>query len=483
MFKGVIQNLCMFILLCPLLFLNIKNSHDWGDDFAQYIHQAKNINEGVSQNETNYIFNNDFFIGPVAYPTGFPLLLSPVIKHYGVNYRVLNVYMSLFLILGCFVGFLLIRKHTRFVTALLTTLVIAYNPTMVNFKTEILSDLPFTFFSLLCLWLITQNYKWLGVVMIGLCIAFTAHIRSIGMILLFVFIWQQLSTIIREKVKKSEVYFPLIAGLSSFALLYLLLKMLFPTYTNYPTLFETNELWLTINDHISYNYDKLYMFFRSYETKNFFYIGVLSSCSLIVFSFLGFIRYFKDQRFSPVVIYMATYLFIVLTFKLGDAGLRFLFPVLPLIFLFAIIGLSHTLRSFDLNHRILPLLFGSLILYSYYEEILKINDRVNEVYEGPDKPQGKEMFAYIQDHLTTNDVVHFDKPRALALYTQVKSFAMNPYTDTFDPKSELNKFKASFLLTNDILTDPKIRNFAQNDTSYCRLICSINEYRLYKLNR
>ncbi len=483
MIKGLIQNICMLVLLSPLLFINIKNSHDWGDDFAQYLHQAQNINEGISQNETNYIFNQDFFIGPIAYPTGFPLLLAPVIDHFGVDYKVLNVYMSVFLILGCFIGFLLIKKHTRFITALLTTLVIAYNPTMVNFKTEILSDLPFTFFSLLSLWMIMQNYRWFGLILLGVCIAFTAHIRSIGIILLIVFVWQQVSAIINEKEKKKEVFFPLITGLFSFTLVYLLLKMLFPTNTNYPTLFETNDLWLTINDHISYNYDKLYMFFRSYETKNFFYIGVLSSCVLIVFSFLGFIRYFRDYRYSPVVIYMALYLFIVLTFKLGDAGLRFLFPVLPLIFLFAIIGLSHTLKAFELPTHYLPLLFGFAVLYSYYEETTRIQDKVNDIYEGPDKPQGKEMFKFINSHLKPNEIVHFDKPRALALYTHVKSFAANPYLENFDAKRELEKFNASYLLTNDILTDPKIRTFAETDTAYCRMVCSINEYRLYKLRR
>ena len=81
--KKVIEHTVLLLFLIPLFFINIKSSHDWGDDFAQYIHQAKNISEGISQNNTGYVFNSDVFLGPNAYPTGFPLLLAPIIKNYG----------------------------------------------------------------------------------------------------------------------------------------------------------------------------------------------------------------------------------------------------------------------------------------------------------------------------------------------------------------------------------------------------------------
>ena len=144
--KKIIENSVILILLIPLLVTNIKSSHDWGDDFAQYIHQAKNITEGVSQNETGYVFNADTFLGPKAYPVGFPLLLAPVIAYYGIDYEAINVYLSVFLVLSCLIGFLLLRKYFTAPTAIITTLVIAYNPVTLNFKTEILSDIPFYFF-------------------------------------------------------------------------------------------------------------------------------------------------------------------------------------------------------------------------------------------------------------------------------------------------------------------------------------------------
>jgi hypothetical protein len=38
--------LLMVVLLLPLLFINISTAHDWGDDFAAFIGQAKAILAG-----------------------------------------------------------------------------------------------------------------------------------------------------------------------------------------------------------------------------------------------------------------------------------------------------------------------------------------------------------------------------------------------------------------------------------------------------
>ncbi len=224
-------------LLLPLLFINIKNSHDWGDDFAQYIHQAQNILIGQSQNNTGYIYNDNYFIGPTAYPTGFPLLLAVFSKFSDDNLMSLNKLISLFWMLGCFVGFLFFRKHFSYLTALITTLIIAYNPMMIQFKTEILSDLPFMFFSLLSLYLIDKEEKlWLAIAT-GLLIAFTVHIRSIGFILLGVLIvYKLLNT---RKTSEANPYKFLIITLTSFLVLYFGLNLAFPCETNYPGLFDT----------------------------------------------------------------------------------------------------------------------------------------------------------------------------------------------------------------------------------------------------
>jgi len=45
------------ILFLPPLFIGNHSSHDWGDDFVQYIHQAKSKVDGIPEYE-----NQDFVL-------------------------------------------------------------------------------------------------------------------------------------------------------------------------------------------------------------------------------------------------------------------------------------------------------------------------------------------------------------------------------------------------------------------------------------
>lgn len=470
----------VLVLLLPLLFINIKNSHYWGDDYAQYIHQAQNILIGESQNNTGYIYNDNYFIGPKAYPTGFPLLLAIFSKISNDNLMSLNRLISFFWILGCFVGFLFLRKHFSYLTALITTLIIAYNPMMIQFKTDILSDLPFMFFSLFCLYLIDKEEKlWLSIIT-GLLIAFTIHIRSIGFILLGVLIVYKLFNV--RKSDDTNPYRYLIITLSSFLVLYFGLKFAFPCDTNYPGLFDSDDFWLNLNKQLSYNIDQLDNFFDSYEIKNYYYIGVIASGALIAFSFIGYIKFLKTNRTSPTVLYTTAYILVIISFKYGDAGMRFLFPILPLIFLFAIEGLKISFNALNMSGPKLAVAFGALTLFSYNEQIEKILDETKAIIDGPDKPEAQKMFEYINQNLKPGTIVEFDKPRALALYTTVHSVALNPQQENFDIRKEVVKFNIDFILTNDIFTDQKIKDFVNSDTSYCMMIYNVNEFKLYKLN-
>ena len=139
--KKSVHTLWYFLiaLLClHVFFINIKNSHDWGDDFAQYIHQAKNITEGISQTETGFIFNKDFpLYSPPAYFMGFPLLLAPVYAVAGNDIRAFSFLISTFLFLSAIVFFRFFNSYFNPFSSCLLVLIILYNPWILNFKMEI----------------------------------------------------------------------------------------------------------------------------------------------------------------------------------------------------------------------------------------------------------------------------------------------------------------------------------------------------------
>ena len=88
----------------------------------------------------------------------------------------------------------------------------------------------------------------------------------------------------------------------------------------------------------------------------------------------------------------------------------------------------------------------------------------------------------MNQNLEPGTIVGFDKPRALALYTNMRSVVINTQQEKADIKKEVDKFKIQFMLIDDIFTDQKIKDFVNSDNSYSMLIYSVNELRLYKLN-
>ncbi len=67
----------------------LTRGHQWGDDFAWYIVQAKSILDG----STNEFMQQSAFtngestthLGPLAYPWGYPLILAPVYATKGIS--------------------------------------------------------------------------------------------------------------------------------------------------------------------------------------------------------------------------------------------------------------------------------------------------------------------------------------------------------------------------------------------------------------
>ncbi|WP_367328316.1 hypothetical protein, partial [Lentimicrobium sp.] len=99
------------LLFLPLLFLNIRADHDWGDDFAQYLAQAENIARFHPMPQTGYVYN-EFYpsLGPKAYPPGFPLMISAITGKYGKYIPPYNYLISVFLLATALLSVLFLKR-------------------------------------------------------------------------------------------------------------------------------------------------------------------------------------------------------------------------------------------------------------------------------------------------------------------------------------------------------------------------------------
>src|SRR5215208_1274607 len=139
----------------------LTRGHEWGDDFASYIMQTESVWHGDTDNFVEHnsftIFQSSNQIGPVAYPWGYPLILMPAYALKGIHPLALKL-PGLFFYAGFLIClYLLLTRRLTQIESLLITGLFAFNPLLIQFLDQILSDIPFLFFSTLALLVMTDS--------------------------------------------------------------------------------------------------------------------------------------------------------------------------------------------------------------------------------------------------------------------------------------------------------------------------------------
>ena len=110
----------------------LRRGHAWGDDWAWYVLQAKSILNGTVDQfmETSAFTNRESttYVGPLAYPWGYPLILAPAYALRGVHPLVLKLPGLLFYAGFLFVLYLLLRNRLTEKESLLIVALFAFNP-------------------------------------------------------------------------------------------------------------------------------------------------------------------------------------------------------------------------------------------------------------------------------------------------------------------------------------------------------------------
>ena len=126
-------------------------------------------------------------------------------------------------------------------------------------------------------------------------------------------------------------------------------------------------------------------------------------------------------------------------------------------------------------------MFGLILLFSYKPAIEKIIDNQNITVDGPCNDSSYEVFNFIKSLQLTNEVIVFEKPRALALFTNTKSVALKNDLNEVEIKKQLQKFKAKYLLLNSHFSNEALSFYLVSDTLNNQLVFTNSEYKLFKL--
>lgn len=430
--------------------LTWSNGHNWGSDFAGYIMQAISL---ADRTVDRYYEINTFMMsessrpeGPIAYPWGFPLLLAPVYAFFGLDIMMFKLVGLVFFLAYLALLWFGFGDMIDLPGRIIITLIFACNPRFLQFGDQVLSDIPFLFFSTATVfWMCSIDKPQVSrnsvrqLSALFLIIAGATAMRPNGILLLCTFvIVEGLKAARIEGFSRDSVdrYLPgLFRNLCTW-------RWIVPIILLLVSLFVFKELFAqTMND-----YQRQLLFWKNlslaklidrmmYHAKLFSHFFGPSYLGAIVFllslwPFMAGLRE-KWRDAMPMIIYsgLTLALFIVLSFR---GGLRYIFPVLPFYIFFFISGLNVLykknratgVRAYGFGRAVL-LLFACMSVWQIRDNL----KRGRELADGPYTPNSREMFAFVIDNIPPEGIVQFRKPRVLYLFTGRKSYLVQNLRD------------------------------------------------------
>jgi hypothetical protein len=410
------------IMIAIFYISTIRPGHVWGDDFALYVMHAENIAGGKAYAETPYVHNALYpDIGPKAYPPILPVVLSPVYLSFGLNLTAMKIALEAFFLASLWLQFLIYRLSVPWLYAIGLLLLIGANPIYWDFKDEILSDFPFLFFVWLTLYAVHQYHPPLRreraprvipyAILLGTCMYLAYGTRVLGAVL-------PASLVLYELLKfRKFSRFAVIAVFVAGILMAAQFTFLSDAGSGYLSLFKQHSIEdiarLFTHNAITY-ITGLSTFLDNGHSKP-LKIALFLTVSLL--AALGLRRRIKD---GITILEVFLFLYVVSLIVSPVEAFRYLYPIIPIYFLYAGIGLieARSLTGRD-GLQYAPVVVAGLVVVSYASKYVTVD--YGPIPEGIARQESAELFHHIQSHTKPDDVIIFRKPRALALLTRRRS--------------------------------------------------------------
>lgn len=463
-FKRYYAYLILIGFSIPLFFISVEDLQSWGDDYAQYIKEGQNIAEGKPYHQSNYVYNDlNADYAPPSYPPGFPLLLAPVIKIYGLAIRPMLYTISLLMVVLLFSVFMFFKKYTPIVSALCLAILTVYSPAVMDMKGYVLSDIPLlVFVSLYLLLRQTENSSYFKISLITFIALMAVFIRSQAIVLLLAEVLLILFKILKS-IKSKTFTLKLIYKsdgfkiLLSFAFFYLIATNTFffspdNSWNFYSSLFGLykGEMWTIVGQNCIYLFELLRSILN-YENNTPYLQTLVLFIEYISLGFfiIGLIFYSKKiDSLSLLFFLLMCFMIILLPVR---QGLRYLLPVVPLYLLFVYYGAALLIKKIKfVNGKLAALVFSLIYLF------LGLDNFQRKPYDPNWTPYTKEdslAFKYMRENISDQDLIVFAKPRALTLYTNLKTVNIAWKETTEKNKIQFAKLKVKYMLVRDGLDE------------------------------
>lgn len=475
----------MLIILAvgTFYFATIRDGHNWGGDFSMYIHHAKNIADGTDYENTGYIKNPFYFgIGPVTYPPIFPLMLSPIYSWFGLNLTVMKVLVILFFLASLWMFFLVFAHELPFLYVLAIITVIAFNPYFWGFKDNVMSDIPFIFFTYVSLFLINKAYNsnqssacsTLYAVLLGISIYLAYGTRSIGIVLIA-------SLLIYDIIKHKRLSQFTIITVLSFIPFMLLQNIFFHNDSSYSYALMRMDCCYGVMENVYRYAGSLRNLMRNGYSV---FISNVLFINMSGLMFIGYLTRIKERK-TIFEIFPLLYVVVVIMWP-KYLGPRALIPVIPLYIFFAFVGIRY-LSHFVKRDRepIIVMMCISVIVISYVGQFTKMD--FGPIDHGIGKSESIELFKYVKAKTDKNDVFIFRKPRVLSLFTGRPASVYHLVKDKEKLWNYIGQVDARYVIVGARSVFPRddtyLREFVREYNHEFEMVYSNVDFDVYKVKR
>src|SRR5260370_12091737 len=407
--RDLIAVLLLILFTAALDLGSLRAGHSWGDDFAMYLHHAKNLAEGVPYTATGYIYNPECAdVGPRAYPPMTAILYAPVYRMFGLDLQAFKIEGLLCLLIALVPIYLVCRQELPIPWAVAVSAAFSFNQFVWSFRDRLGSELPFVLFFWLTIYTYMRVGGSAGALATALFIALCYATRTIGIVLLPAIVLYEL--IMFRRVTARVV----IIGCASVVLIGTLGLFFLGSGSYMDQLHITGS---TIVENVRvYIYSEYHDLFFTPDSK---LLAAITGLCFGVLSLIGYVRHVQT-RFSVLDVIVPVYTVTIILWP-TEHDLRFFLPLIPIGLLYCF----SMLHSFNRTRRRIVLApFAALLLCSA-ADAYSLQDR-GAIKEGWEDPHYREVDAWIVKSTPPDAVFLAAKPRLLSLLTGRPA---SPYQD------------------------------------------------------
>jgi hypothetical protein len=462
----------------------LRAGHEWGDDFSLYVAHARNLVEGRPYADTGYIYDpQNPAVSPRSYPPIFPLLLAPVYRLFGMNLLAMKAFVVLIFMAALVTLAVVFRQRLPLPYMLGCLALFALNPYVWQHKDRLLSEAPFMLFAYAALILAEKAQEREGStsgsiawgLFAGLVAYLAAGTRTVGVVLLPSILGVELLR--RRRLGAASL--GIVTAFSAAVLAQKLLLDLDGSYADQLVFDPVRYL------RIGLSLVKAMGFFvdNGYSRAA---VAVLYAC-LMALACVGYVTRVR----SGVTVYelFAAFNFMVLTlWPEAESDLRFLLPILPLLFLYVGEGLRRLGgTSIGRVEKPLATALSLAILLSYAGKYTRLE--VGPVRDGVSTPEAVALFDWIRGQTNSDDVFMFQKPRALALYTRRQAVAHPRIADDGRLRQFLQSTGVTYIVLresipiNDYQGPKLVQRLIADYAARCEKVYENGGFSIYRIRR